>query len=249
MLEWNNAKKMILSCILAFILTLGCSKDGEAPAPAPSPPSNPDSGNGETKSPTSVELVFPFKDSQCEEGSQITAEESTVTFEWKESDYTDSYGLTIKNLNSGAIAKYETNGVNLPIRLQRGVPYEWYVTSVSSEVSSIGKSEIWRFYNQGEGIENYIPFPAQAVNPLDNTRISETSIVLEWSGLDIDNDIVGYDVYFGTSNPPTTLVLSNSLERRISNISVSVGKYYWFVVTNDSAGNTSESQIFNFKVQ
>lgn len=98
------------------------------------------------------------------------------------------------------------------------------------------------------GVENYIPFPAQAVSPSDNATFSATNVDLVWSGLDIDNDIVAYDVYFGLNNPPVNLLLNDGPEELISSVPVLTGKYYWFVVTKDSAGNESESQIFGFRI-
>ena len=75
-----------------------------------------------------------------------------------------------------------------------------------------------------------------------------TSVKLEWNGLDIDNDIISYDVYFDTTNPTTTL-LSNTTDNTMD-VTVEAGNiYYWRVVTNDSIGNTSESEVFEFKIE
>ena len=68
------------------------------------------------------------------------------------------------------------------------------------------------------------------------------------SGSDIDNDIVSYDVYFDTVNPPVTLEGNTAA----SNIDVTVAAgntYYWRVVTKDSQGNNSQSEIFEFRVE
>ena len=75
-----------------------------------------------------------------------------------------------------------------------------------------------------------------------------TSVKLEWNGLDIDNDIISYDVYFDTTTPTTTL-LGNTTDNTMD-VTVEAGNiYYWRVVTKDSIGNTSESEVFEFKIE
>jgi len=74
------------------------------------------------------------------------------------------------------------------------------------------------------------------------------TVRLEWDGLDIDNDIISYDVYFDTVKPP--LVHLGNTSENIMNTDVSAGNiYYWRIITNDSDSNTSQSEIFEFKVE
>lgn len=201
------------------------------------------------KNPESVTLVFPFQDSECEEGTDITEDESKVTFEWQKADHTDSYVLVLKNLNTYVQEKYTTTQAKLAVRLKRGVPYEWYVTSKSNSVSFTLDSEVWRFYNQGPGTESHVPFPAEVLSPAQNGEHNFHLVDLVWSGSDVDNDITGYDVYFGIQDPPVNKLADNTQNSSVTNIQVSVAKYYWYVVTRDSAGNESESQMFNFVVR
>lgn len=124
-------KQLIPIFLLAFIFVIGCNSSGDSP-PVPDEP----------QSPQSAALVFPFKDSECEGGADITDEESTVTFEWQKSDYTDSYELTLTNLDSGTMENHSSTRENLSIRLQRGVPYKWYVVSKSNSLEATAKSEV-----------------------------------------------------------------------------------------------------------
>jgi hypothetical protein len=69
---------------------------------------------------------------------------------------------------------------------------------------------------------------------------------LEWTGSDVDDDIIEYEVFFGTISPPETSIGVTS-DSTISTQVVASKTYYWRVVTKDSSNNTSSSEIFEFK--
>ncbi|WP_299114850.1 hypothetical protein [uncultured Winogradskyella sp.] len=193
-----------------------------------------------------VQLIFPFESSLCTEGTNITPTESTVLFEWEPNNNAQSYILSIENLSTNSITEYETEDFIYPVTIERAIAYRWFVNYVYN--NEILESEIWNFYNAGEAIQTYPPFQAEIISPtMAETLPSTNSVTLLWSGSDVDNDIVGYDVYIGTSNPPvvdTTNITVNQLQ-----ITVTPGNiYYWKVVTKDAAGNTSESSVFQFSI-
>lgn len=71
---------------------------------------------------------------------------------------------------------------------------------------------------------------------------------LSWTGGDVDGGPVAYDVYFGTSNPPTQrLSRGDSLAATDS-----VGQltpsttYYWSVVAHDDVGGTTSGPVWKF---
>lgn len=201
--------------------------------------------------PTEAILVFPYENSECNEGTNITVTESTVLFEWRAAENTDEYELILFDLSSEKQSSYVAIESKIPIVLQRGTPYAWYVISRSDKSDSTATSEIWKFYNAGEEVESYAPFPAEIVAPLMAETITSVSgaIALDWNGSDVDNDIVGYDVYFGTTNPPD-LFESNLQESEIVDVTVeSDSIYYWSVTTKDAHGNSSDSGLFQFKVR
>ena len=73
-------------------------------------------------------------------------------------------------------------------------------------------------------------------------------ITIEWVSADVDNDILGFDLYFSTENPPETLISSpgaNEVSTKVAVTSDTV--YYWKIITKDSEGNTSDSGIFEFR--
>ena len=223
-----------------IILNYGCS-------------SNNDSDSMETvvsNDPSSARLVFPHENSLCNEGTNITDTHSTVLFEWWASNNTDAYVLTLKNLSTGNITTHETTSTEISIVLDRATQYQWFVTSKSNAVSTLAQSSTWQFYNAGEGIQNYAPFPAEIIYPVmaETVVTAANEITLEWDGDDVDDDIMDYDVYFGTENPPG-IYASDLVE---DNLIVSIAPdtiYYWKIITKDSQGNSSDSGVYQFKVQ
>ena len=220
-----------------WILTFaGCREDDDPQQAAIEPP-------------TQVKLIFPLENSECNEGINVTETESTVLFEWRSADFTDEYQLVLTDLNSGQEGTFTTTEIKIPIVLQRASPYAWYVISKSNSTDSSATSDTWRFYNAGDGIESYAPFPADIISPPMAARISSTSsVVLEWNGNDVDNDIAGYDVYFGTQSDPP--LFAGDVQNTGFNVAVTPNTiYYWRIVTRDDQGHESDSGIFQFKVE
>jgi hypothetical protein len=221
-----------------LLLLLGCQNDDPDPALI-------------IKNPTKALLVFPYENSECNEGTNITATQSTVLFEWRSAENTDEYELVLFNLSTENQSAHLVPENKIPVVLQRGTPYAWYVISRSDITDSTATSEIWKFYNAGEGVESYAPFPTEIITPQMAETITSVSgiLTLDWNGSDVDNDIIGYDLYFGTTNPPD-LFESNLQESLLTDVQVeSDSIYYWSVTTKDAQGNSSESGIFQFKVR
>jgi len=155
----------------------------------------------------------------------------------------------LKNLNTLSTISLSSLTTELAITIDKGTPYSWYVISKNMKVLETAQSETWKFYNAGDPIASYAPFPADLIAPaMASTLTGITSQNLSWSGSDIDNDIVSYDVYFDISNPPTALEGNTSSSNM--DVTVAAGNtYYWRVVTKDSQGNNSQSEIFEFRVE
>ena len=215
-----------------------CEDDGTKPNDTP-------------ENPTAVSLVFPYNNSLCIEGIDVTDSESTVLFEWEPGKNTDEYELNVENLISGSAIAYQTPNTQYSVILNRATPYAWFVLSKSNSVADTAKSEIWKFYNSGEAIQFYAPFPAEIISPAMAVTISAPAgvVSLDWKGSDVDDDITGYDVYFGTATPPG-IAEADHLETILVDVAVSSGTiYFWRIITKDLRGNTSDSGIYQFKVQ
>nr|WP_321411947.1 hypothetical protein [uncultured Allomuricauda sp.] len=233
--------KYPIATIVFCLLLVSCSSgDGESTSPTPP-----------IEQPEAATLIFPYENETCHEGHILSDLESEVTFEWDAAAHTDSYVLHIKNLNSGNTQSKSTTATSQTEKLQRNTPYAWHVESIADGADETALSPTWKFYNAGAGKESYAPFPAEVVNPKTGANLDSSSniLTLSWQGSDPDNDLMEYDVYFDTVNPPAHFedtVTSNSL-----NVSISPGNgtiYFWRIVSRDTENNTSQSEVFQFRV-
>lgn len=200
--------------------------------------------------PSKVNLEFPENNSECTTGTILSDTESEVVFRWEAAEIGDTYNISLTNLSSTEETTYSSNGNTLPVRLKRGMPYSWKVTTTLQGSSKFTVSDTSTFYNAGPGVLTYIPFPAVSISPSDKEQLpnNTTQVTLQWSATDLDNDISYYDVYLGVTNPPS-LFNSELTANNIANINVTVGNtYYWKVDTVDQAGNKSQSNIFTFEI-
>lgn len=225
---------MKLSSILILVLfVVGCSKD------SPKPPESP-------------LLLFPLKNSECTTGENTNlANTSLVEFKWSEAKRAETYELRATNLESNITQTISVATTSAKLPITKGAPYSWSVTSRTSTMSQTARSETWLFYNAGAQT-TYPPFPAEVITPRSGASVSKdinNEVLLNWNGADVDNDIVGYKLYFSTSNPPQNLIASPAAvtsQFRVSVVSQQV--YYWRVITEDREGNTSDSGVYEFRV-
>jgi hypothetical protein len=230
-----------ISLILSLLVLFNCStssSDNEAitPPPAPEPPS-------------AAVLTFPDNNKECTTGIEVNATQSSVTFTWDASANTNSYDIVLKNLDTNSSMTLSSNTNQLAITILKATPYSWFVVSRSTTTTETGLSPTWKFYNAGDGVQTYAPFPSELVAPQMGANLSGIStITLEWTGSDVDNDIIGYDVFFDTVTPPTTQIGITQIESTL-NTSVTAGNiYYWRIVSIDSENNNAQSEIFEFRV-
>lgn len=198
-----------------------------------------------SKDQINITLIFPEDDSECIEGIIVSDMQSELVFEWSDENDNSPYIVHLTNLVSSQTEFIESDNTDVAITLDRGVAYSWYVTG---KIDS--SSEIWSFYNEGPGLESAIPYPATAISPVSGASISQTStsVNLIWNSEDPDDDIVAYDLFFGEAKDPQ-LYGTDVTEKRFNDIPVEAGKtYYWKIVTKDSIGNESTSEVFTFSV-
>ena len=218
--------------LIFFMLVFSCKKK-ESPRP-----------------PSAALLTFPLQNSECNTGVDLNATTSRVEFTWQASNDTETYELRVTNTTSNITQTLSTSGLFAQLPLVKGAPYSWSVVSRNDKTDEIATSAVWQFYNAGFSI-SYAPFPAQVVYPVSGSRIIKdlnNEVELEWLGADIDGDIVGYEVYFGSVSPPGELVASPSVSIQRTKVDVVAHTtYFWKVISKDSEGNTSDSGIFTFK--
>lgn len=231
--------KNISLFILSLVVFSSCSSgDGGSDDPSPTPVNN--------TAPTTPGLSYPTNNLVCVS--------NTITFEWNAATDAQndvvSYQLQIatdnsftQNLNSSTITS-----LNKQITLEKGKLYYWRVKAVDSKNGSSNYSTVYNFYTEGEGVINHVPFAPVLVAPVLNSNQSKGTINLSWIAVDADaSDILKYDVYFGTVNPPTEKVAADLLLKTYDVNVINAGNYYWKVVVKDGKGGTTVGQVWNFK--
>jgi hypothetical protein len=230
-----------LLALFTFVFLMSCGGGDSAPTPTPAPV---------IKTPGKSILVAPLNAKTCEEGTNITATQSTVTFSWNSASDTESYELRITNLNtSEVITQTGISTTSATVTLNRGIPYSWSITSKNKGATTT-VSDIWKFYLAGVGVTNYAPFPAAAVSPLPGTTVTPTNgkVTLTWDTSDVDGGTLTHTLYLDTvDGKQTPLVANSNLTVKTKEVSVAANTiYYWRVVTSDGS-NAATSIVYSFK--
>lgn len=231
----NHIKVLLVALVMMLITSCGRDKDLEELV---------------LVEPTSVELTFPENNSVCITGEIISENISRVTFTWNPAEIGETYQLTLTNLITEQSQQFTTGSNEISLEIARGVPFSWYVSTFLDGSPTEAISATFYFYNAGEGLTGYIPFPALLVTPQPGSILpaNQNTISLSWNASDLDNDIVGYDIYFGVQDPPA-LYQEQLSETVLNNVPVNNGTtYYCRIITRDSQANESSSDIYQFEI-
>lgn len=224
-----------LYLLLFAVVFMACSEEKDTPV------------TPEVKNPAKAKLLHPENNSECFTGTVISETETEVLFQWEASENATAYVLELKELETGASRTINTLATSQSIRIKRATAYSWSVTSKGATGSRSVQSDVWRFYNVGAPQNSYPPFPAEVVAPSSGSAVEAGSVTLEWTASDIDDDIQDYTVLMETVNPPSDVKGQTPSTTFDVNV-VSGNIYYWQIITKDKKGNTSNSQVFQFKV-
>jgi len=230
-------RQYIIIAFISFFLQ-SCGGGGDVPAPVVVIP------------PSAAGLVFPANNEECNTGISVSIIQSKVNFEWTVGANSTASEVVLKNLLTDAVSKTASTSNQKEITILKNTPYKWWVISKATGSTETAKSAEWKFYNSGDAVTTHAPFPAELVGPTNGSTVTTATATLEWGGSDVDNDITSYDVYFGTVNPPTTLLGDTTAPTSIiENVAVTANTYYWKVISKDAEENSSTSQVFQFKVE
>tara|TARA_B100001063_G_scaffold48964_1_gene42887 strand:+ start:249 stop:923 length:675 start_codon:yes stop_codon:yes gene_type:complete len=199
--------------------------------------------------PESVLLLAPENNNNCTTAIRVSDQQSQVNFSWQESLHTDEYELVVRNILTNVDQKKLTLRFSSSIVLENGKQYSWWVNSKSFQTENIAKSQVWTFYIEGIPTSSHFPFPAKLLSPENNTQVSLENgvLTLSWEAIDLDNDVVDYDVYLGPDPDDLELALENLTTNSISATLIPDRYYYWKVATRDKQGNISNSDIGVFR--
>lgn len=228
-------RKIIYSVFVGFLL-FSCSGNDSS--------STPETSNTAPSVPT---LTAPTNNKLCID--------NVVSFEWNASTDAENnpiiYQIQIATDNqfTQIVKTAEGSSIGQTTTLNKGTAYYWRVKATDSKNSSSNYSSTYSFYTEAEAVANHLPFLPQLVQPETNSFINTTTATLKWTASDVDtNDILVFDVYFGTTNPPTAKVGSNLASTSLNtNTLQPATNYYWKVVVKDNKGGETTGQVWNFK--
>lgn len=199
----------------------------------------------ENQPPTAVEtLVSP--------NNNVLCVSNYVTFEWTAA--TDPEGDSLKyvleiSIDNGFSSIYKSFTTILTekrVTLEKGVYYYWRVKAIDKAGDSSVYSNIYSLYTEGEGVTNHLPFQPQAVSPQQDSFVDAGNITLQWSASDVDGDMLTYDVYFSTENPPTYKVAEDIDQTSLAVSTEAATTYYWRVVVKDANSGFANGQVWSF---
>lgn len=222
-----------LSIVALFFLSCG---GGDDSTPTPEVINN---------APTVPTLVTPVDNKLCVD--------SSVDFQWNLSTDADNdpiiyqIQIALDNQFAQIVKKVDVSTVALTIALNKNTAYYWRVKGTDSKGLSGNYSATYKFYTAGGGVINHLPFVPELVQPTLNTSLNTSTATLKWNASDVDiNDVLSYDVYFGTTNPPTLIKTNNTINTYAVSLS-STKTYFWKVVVKDDKGGETIGQVWTFK--
>ena len=125
-----------------------------------------------------------------------------------------------------------TTSLSYAVSLFAATQYYWTVKPKFGTSSSTA-CEIRDFIS---GPFLYAPNCSNQISPANNAFISNSPI-LSWSSIP---EATSYDVYLGTTNPPTTLIAFGTTQTTYSINNLQNGvRYYWYVTPKNSIGSAT----------
>jgi hypothetical protein len=221
------------------LLFISCGGGGsDSPTPTPEPINT---------APTVPSLVAPTNSLLCIN--------NVVTFEWSASTDSESnpivYQLQIATDNqfSLIVSSSDVSSRTQVVTLDKGKAYYWRVKATDSKNASSAYSGTYSFYTEGMAVANYLPFLPELIQPEINSTISGIAATLKWFASDADvADVLTYDVYLGTANPPTVKVGENKTTTTFEASSLQPATiYYWRIVVKDNKGGETRGQVWSFR--
>ena len=226
--------KNILYITVIGIVLWSCGGGGDEPPPTP-----------KNNAPTMPTLVYPSNNLLCID--------NVLDFDWNASIDPDGDAITYQvqvatDSQFSQITHTSTiSTTNQSISLDKGIAYYWRVKATDSKNLSSNYSATNQFYTEGEGISNHLPFSPVVVSPTLNAIVQQATTTLEWTASDVDTgDVLTFDVYFGTENPPTTIDSGNQSATTLNVDLTASTTYYWKVVVKDGQGGQTIGQVWNF---
>ena len=227
----KNSIYLSIACLLFAACGSGGGDDAEVVNTAPSVPV----------------LTVPADNKLCLDNS--------ITFQWNgaKDDQKDAivYQIQISkdNVFTQIVKTLDNSSLSTSsLSLDKNTAYYWRVKATDAKGLASAYTATYKFYTAGVAVVNHLPFAPALTQPVINSVLTGTSATLGWTASDVDTaDVLSYDVYFGTANPPTVKVGDN-ISTLSTNVTVEPTKqYFWRVVVKDNKGGETIGQVWKFK--
>lgn len=226
--------------IIASSILFSCGGSSDSDEPIITPPT------ATNEAPSVPALNSPIDGLLCSELS--------LDFSWNASSDPDgdnvSYTIQVATNNSFSenLQTKSTSGTSITFNLLKGLAYYWRVSAKDNKNKSSAYSTIRKFYSEGEGVSNHLPYAATLIKPALNTVLNSNTTTLEWSSSDVDDDPLNYDIYFGETNNPELLVENTGSSTYDVTLDANT-IYYWKIVVKDDAGGEAVGQLWTFSTK
>ncbi len=102
-------------------------------------------------------------------------------------------------------------------------------------------------HSEGLATTNHLPFAPELVAPVLEAEVQSSDAALEWAAVDVDADnVLTYDLYFGTNNPPVEKVATDIATPTHAVSLEPATTYYWRVEVKDGKGGQAIGQVWSF---
>ena len=224
-------KNLYIYSVFAFLLLGACSGS--------------DNQNEGGAAPSVPALVSPPNYSLCVE--------NPVLFQWgiskdPEEDSID-YEVQIAQDEAFASNVVSLSGVSTQksIPLEANAIYYWRVKATDVQGNSSAYSSVYKMHSEGLATTNHLPFAPELVAPILDTEVESSDATLEWTAVDVDADnVLTYDLYFGTDNPPVEKVATDIATPTHAVSLEATTTYFWRVEVKDGKGGQAMGQVWSF---
>lgn len=165
------------------------------------------------------------------------------------------YGVSGPFAQARGYLKLQTSAeLPLSVKLFGGIemPIGVKVEILSKKLANYEQVAIrWEKLLQEYQVENHPPTSPANPAPADGLSDLPEQLTLSWTGGDIDNESVYYDLYLEPGdNTPDVLVARARTDTNFSVGPLEHGiQYYWQVVATDAKGNQTRGPVWNFVVR
>lgn len=228
------------------VLNLNVQQSGSPITPEPEPepepanqppyqPSNPNPANFATN--VNENIVFYWTGGDPN-NDVVTYEVYLATTTTKTSS--DASNLTLLQTTNSSSLSY--NG------LEKDATYQWQVIAIDSSEAKTS-SPIWSFSTIKTEIENATPSYASIVEPQNSSTDVSISQKLKWTATDENDDILFYDVYFGTESDPPLVSSAQPSQIYDPGTLQNGTTYYWRISVSDGKLANPKSDIWSFTTE